>query len=131
MDRGTFYHIENNMELNLKERLAILSSLPGNGDFIELMFIRQITEMINIKVDENEKYNINVVGEGDSRTLVWNELGNTEYIEFNMSPEFIKVIYNAFRALDKRKALSMDHFTAVEKIYNKAKELGIYDNTTN
>lgn len=71
------------MKLNIQNRLAMFTILPGEGSRIEMTTIKGIVEKIDFTLEEKEKYEIKNVASGVSHT--------DENLEYEKEIEFHEV----------------------------------------
>lgn len=113
------------MKLNIQERLTILSIIPTEGSFVDLLFGKQITESVTLTSEETDRYELNQVQTDKGINVTWNTLAMTEEKDCYLATEHIKMLKEIFEKLDKDKKLTMSNFTTAMKIFDKAKELNL------
>lgn len=97
------------MKLSVKERVVLLSVLPAQGDLTTLKIIRKLREDLSFSEEEHKELKITQVGENGIR---W-EREISKDVEIGEKAN--DVIVNAFKDLDKKKQLHMDHVDIYEK----------------
>lgn len=105
------------MKLNLLERILAVQSVivyeqaHQFGNFITLKAVARLKEILPVTEEETKKYELRVE-DGDYK---WNELGFTEYVDFNLSEFETNVIKEGLLELDKTERLTSAHFSLYEK----------------
>ena len=98
------------MELDVKERINLLSILPQEGNFVTLKVIRQLRESLSFSEDEHKQYKF--VHE-ESR-VTWDD--KVEQVkEIEIGEKATDIITEALKKLNDDKKLTDEHFTIYEK----------------
>lgn len=113
------------MKLNIQERLTILSTIPTEGSFVDLLFGKQISETVSLTSEETDKYELKQTQTDEGTSVTWNALAMTEEKDCYLATEHIKMLKGIFEKLDKDKKINMSNFTTAMKIFDKAKELNL------
>ena len=98
------------MELQISERLVLLSILPMEGDFTTLKIVRELRESLSFNEEEHEKHNFRQEG---SKTFWDNDTG--ELKEIPIGEKATDIIVDALKKLNDDKKLRDEHFSLYEK----------------
>ena len=98
------------MELNVFERLMLLSILPQEGNFVTLKVLRELKS--NLALGEKELKEFEVIQEGEQ--VKWNIKGNEE-LEIEIGEKATDIVIEALKQLDKDKKLTEQYFSLYEK----------------
>lgn len=83
------------IELNIKDRLAIINMLPSTGKLTYLVEVLDLIKLIKFTQEENDKYSI----KSDGNRIIWNiELDSNK--EFDLNIEQINIIKDQIKKLD-------------------------------
>lgn len=94
------------MNLNVKERLILLSILPQEGSYTTLKIVRQLKEDLSFSEEEHEKYNFNQTETGG---IVWNNVEDVgKDVEIGKVGK--EIICKALKKLDEMEKLNEDSF---------------------
>ncbi len=99
------------MKLNVQERLALLNTLPKEGDFTTLKIVRELRE--NLSFSEQEHKGHEIVVNNETGRVRWNTNGQTKDVPFGAKAKVIVV--DALTKLDGKKALTELHLSVYEK----------------
>jgi len=98
------------MELNVRDRLILLSILPQEGDFTTLKIVRQLREDLSFSEDDHKLLKF---VQADNQ-IAWNPEGDhIKKVEFK--PKSSEIVANALKELDKQKKLKEEHIDLYEK----------------
>ena len=98
LENGKIYKI--NMNLNLKDRVILLKTLPTTGSLQEMQEVYSIVGLIKITLDEKEQYNY-IEKDG---AVYWNtEIDSNK--EFDLSKDQIALIKSCITKLDQEKKI--------------------------
>lgn len=98
LETGKIYKI--NMNLNLKDRVILLKTLPTTGSLQEMQEVYSIVGLIKITLDEKEQYNY-IEKDG---AVYWNtEIDSNK--EFDLSKDQIALIKSCITKLDQEKKI--------------------------
>ncbi len=98
------------MQLDVMERLVLLSILPREGNFTTLKLMRKLREDLSFSEEEHKL--LMFVQEGDR--VKWN-LQAGVMKDFDFGDVVNGIIVNQLKKLDKENKLSDDSFTLYEK----------------
>ncbi len=98
------------MILTLQERLAILSILPSQGDFVTLKVLDKLR--MSVALTEKEIEDWGVEQDLEAGNVKWKENGEAEIPIGELGTG---IIIDSLRNLDKSKQLSIDHFSIYKK----------------
>lgn len=113
------------MKLNIQERLTVLSMMPTEGSFMELLFSKQITDSVKITAEETDKYNIKYNTLEGNTSITWSPEAMTEEVDCYLAIEHIKLLKDLFDRLDADKKLTIHNFSTAMKVFEKVKELNL------
>ena len=98
LENGKIYKIS--MNLNLKDRVILLKTLPTTGSLQEMQEVYSIVGLIKITLDEKEQYNY-IEKDG---AVYWNtEIDSNK--EFDLSKDQIALIKSCITKLDQEKKI--------------------------
>lgn len=98
LETGKIYKI--NMNLNLKDRVILLKTLPTTGSLQEMQEVYSIVGLIKITLDEKEQYNY-IEKDG---AVYWNtEIDSNK--EFDLSKDQVALIKSCITKLDQEKKI--------------------------
>jgi hypothetical protein len=98
------------MQLEVMERLVLLSILPREGNFTTLRLIRKLREDLSFSEEEHKL--LGFIQEGDR--VKWNLQAKVDK-DFELGDVVKEVIVNQLKKLDGENKLSDDSFTLYEK----------------
>lgn len=98
------------VNLNVKDRLALISLLPTNGTLVEMGEIFELVKLI--KFSEEEKASIDYT-EGDGK-IYWN-LSKESQREFELTFEQIKIIKKSVTKLDEDGKIDFSNYDVCYK----------------
>ena len=96
--------------LTVIERLAVLNTLPKEGNFITLKVLRGLVSKLGFLSEEITDFEI-VVNDEDTK---WNEKGNIPK-EFDFDDIELEIIRKQFKNLDRDNRLIQEMFSTYEK----------------
>ena len=99
-----------NMNLQVGERLVLLSLLPKEGDFTTLKIIRELREGLSFSEEEHKTYNFKQ--EGD--LVFWDTEKDTPK-DVPIGEKATDIIVDALKKLNEAKKLRDEHFNLYEK----------------
>lgn len=98
LENGKIYKIS--MNLNLKDRVILLKTLPTTGSLQEMQEVYSIVGLIKITLDEKEQYNY-IEKDG---AVYWNtEIDSNK--EFDLSKDQVALIKSCITKLDQEKKI--------------------------
>ena len=98
LENGKIYKIS--MNLNLKDRVILLKTLPTTGSLQKMQEVYSIVGLIKITLDEKEQYNY-IEKDG---AVYWNtEIDSNK--EFDLSKDQIALIKSCITKLDQEKKI--------------------------
>ena len=98
LENGKIYKIS--MNLNLKDRVILLKTLPTTGSLQEMQEVYSIVGLIKITLDEKEQYNY-IEKDG---AVYWNtEIDSNK--EFDLSKDQIALVKSCITKLDQEKKI--------------------------
>lgn len=92
------------------ERLALLSVLPKEGDFLTLKLVRQVREDLTFSEAEHEALKFETRDDGG---LHWQD--GVAPKTFTLGKKTTEMIVQALKAADRGKKLTEDHLSVYEK----------------
>lgn len=98
------------MNLNTKERLILVATLPKEGDFTTLKIVRQLREDLSFSEDEHARLHFVNTPEG----VQWQQ-GGDQPREFAIGAKAKEIIVAALQQLNDAKRLTADHLSLYEK----------------
>ena len=102
------------MELDVRERLILISVVPQEGNFVTLKVIRSLQEALSFSEEEHKLYKF-VESEG---TVTWDD--TTEQVkEVEIGEKATDIIVEALKKLDESKQLKLEHYSLYEKFCEK------------
>jgi len=96
--------------LTVLERLAVLNTLPKEGNYITLKVLRGLVTKVGFQSEEIAELGITYNDEGSS----WNEKGNVPK-EFEFDDVELDIIRKQFKKLDKENKLVQEMYSTYEK----------------
>lgn len=96
------------MKLKVLDRLAVVSVLPVQGNFITLSVAMEIREKVKFGDAERQRLSLNVAPNGG---MGWNPAADVT-VEFTFTDTEKALIQKAFRDLDAKSQLNADHLGA-------------------
>jgi hypothetical protein len=108
--------------LSVPERLAIVNSLPREGDIIKLMMMRQLKDKIGLTDEETEKYGVTV--NKKTQRLSWDET-KIEDVEIDIGPKGVEIIQATLRSMSDRGVLPMAYIELYDKFVGLPKDAKI------
>ena len=99
-----------NMELQVGERLVLLSLLPKEGDFTTLKIVRGLREDLSFSEEEHKTYNFR---EEDNFVFWATEKDTPKYVP--IGEKATDIIVDALKKLNEAKKLKDEHFNIYEK----------------
>lgn len=108
------------MEFGVKERLMLLSVMPGQGNLTALRLIRQVREELGF--DEEEHRDLGLVIEGNSYR--WDDKAEAKAgpKDVEMGKVVQDIILRAFEALDAGEQLELVHLDLYERFIESAQD---------
>jgi len=98
------------MELQISERLVLLSILPVEGDFTTLKIVRKLRESLSFNEEEHKLYKF----KQEEGKVFWdNDAGDSKDIDIGEKAQ--DIIVNALEKLNQDKKLRDEHFSLYEK----------------
>jgi transcriptional/translational regulatory protein YebC/TACO1 len=105
------------IELNVGERLSILTILPQEGSFLTLRLIRELKNKLGLSADELKEFDV----KQEDGSIRWNAKGlETKKITFKEKE--VELIANELKEIDKKKQLKDIHFSIYEKFVDDIEE---------
>ena len=104
------------MELNVGERLSVLSLLPKEGNFITLKIVRKLQEELSFSEEELELYKI---VQKDSKATWSVEEDEKKMKDVKFGGEGIAIVVKALKDLDKNEKLLPQQISLYEKFIEK------------
>ena len=98
------------MNLQVGERLVLLSTLPQEGNFTTLKIVRELRESLSFSEEEHKTYGFNQ--EGDM--VFWDKAKDTPK-DVHIGEKATDIIVDALKKLNDNKKLRNEHFTLYEK----------------
>ena len=105
------------MELDVKERLALLDILPREGDYTTIRVVRELREQLSFSVEEHELYGFKYTDEGQ---VTWT-LDAEQNRQFMFPAKARHIIEEALQKADRGKKLTADHVSIYEKFFPEEK----------
>ena len=100
------------VNLRVLDRLALLSILPAQGNFVTLKAVRVLREMLSNYTDEEREALAFKVE--DNGSMHWQETADTGW-DFSLNGAEVELIVGALRKADREQKLTEDHMGAYEK----------------
>uniref|UniRef100_A0A6M3LFR9 Uncharacterized protein n=1 Tax=viral metagenome TaxID=1070528 RepID=A0A6M3LFR9_9ZZZZ len=98
------------MELDVRERLILLSILPQEGNFITLKVMRQLREGLSFNEEELKQYSF---VQNEDR-VTWDD--KVEQVkEIEIGEKATDIIKESLKKLNETKKLKDEHYTIYEK----------------
>lgn len=101
------------IELNVQDRLTILSILPSTGNIVDLVEIMDLIK--EIKLTDEEKTKINFIQ--DNNVIRW-DVTQDLLKEFNINSSQIQILKNTVKTLDLEKKINLSMLNTCIKINN-------------
>lgn len=98
------------MELQISERLVLLSILPAEGDYSTLKIVRELRESLSFNEGEHKKYNLR----NEEGKIFWNNDAG-EPKEIPIGEKAKDIIVNAFKELSEQKKLRIEYMELYER----------------
>lgn len=98
------------MELQVGERLVLLSVLPQEGDFTTLKIVRELRESLSFTEDEHKTYDFKQEG----NFVIWNKEKDVSK-DVHIGEKANDIIVAALKKLNEEKKLRDEHFSLYEK----------------
>ena len=98
------------MKLNVYERLVLLGVIPGQGDLATLRILFELRMRIAFPEQESEALNLRI----DGAEWKWNKDADQNR-DIEIGPRGQRIIIDAFEALDKNKALTLQQLPVYER----------------
>lgn len=105
------------MKLTVLERLILLQTLPGQGDFTTLKIIRKLRESLSFSEEEHKELQFKQEG-GQVR---WNQ-PQVQEKNVHIGEKANDIIVQALKKLDEQKRLTEDHYSLYVKFVKTQKE---------
>lgn len=102
------------VELNVAERLTLMSVLPREGNFVTLKVLRETNDKLGLSEEELKFYEV----EQDEDKVHWNP-DKDKGTELEFGDRATDIIVDALKNLDKSKKLTQRHFTLYDKFVRK------------
>ncbi len=102
------------MELNVADRMSLLSILPPQGDITTLRIVRELREALSFT--EAELTDFGIVTEG--QTVHWDG-ANNGVKEVDIGPKATDIIVTNLKAKDHEQALTESHLPLWDKFIGK------------
>ena len=102
------------MKLNILERVMAMQTIAEykQGNFITSKTLATLKDKLLVNSEEIGKYELKVVDDN----YVWNQLGNTEYVDFDFTEGEVKLVKDKLIQLDKEERLIIpQHISLYEK----------------
>jgi len=103
------------MNLNVFERLILLSILPKEGNFVTLKIIRKLREDLSFSEEEIAEIDLKLDDKGNA---TWNP-AKDKGKEVEIGGQANKVIVEALEKLNKDNKLTENHLSIYEKFVEK------------
>jgi hypothetical protein len=113
------------VELDVLERMTLMSILPKEGTFLNLKLLRVIREELSFTEEENKALQFRQIVQGDQQMVGWNTTTvDPETSEQRLAcppKEFVfgevveGLIVKALTDLDKAEKITADHYSLYEK----------------
>lgn len=94
------------MKLSIIDRLALLSVLPKQGDFLTLQVAKRLLDRVNFSAKEKTDFALQQTSDG---RVGWDETKATN-AEFEFSDDEHTMIVAELRRRNDERTLGMDHF---------------------
>ncbi|MFA6972954.1 MAG: hypothetical protein WC208_16345 [Gallionella sp.] len=107
------------MELNVVERLNLLSILPKEGNFITLKIVHRLREALSFT--ELEVKALNIRPGTEAGTVQWDTVADIPK-EVSIGEKATDIIVEALKELDKQKKLTDQYFGLYEKFIEGGKD---------
>ena len=98
------------MELQVGERLVLLSLLPQEGDFTTLKILRGLREDLSFSEEEHKNYNF----KEEDNFVFWATEKDTPK-DVQIGEKATDIIVDALKKLNEAKKLKDEHFNLYEK----------------
>ena len=98
------------MELQVGERLVLLSLLPQEGDFTTLKIVRGLREDLSFNEEEHKTYNFRE----EDNFVFWDKEKDTPK-DVPIGEKATDIIVDALKKLNEAKKLRDEHFNLYEK----------------
>ena len=98
------------MQLDIRERLVLLSVLPREGNFVTLKIARDLQDKLSFTEEEHKLYKF-VQSEG---RVTWDDSAQQPK-EIAIGEKANDIIVEALKKLDESETLKQDHFSIYEK----------------
>jgi len=102
------------MELNVRERLMLVSVLPKEGDITTLKIIRKLREDLSFSEEEHKVLNF----KHQNNMTIWDDAVDVKK-EIEIGEKATDVITEALETLSKNKKLHEDHLPLWEMFIEK------------
>jgi len=106
------------VSMNVTERLALLSILPGEGNLATIRQARVLREDLSLSEDEHKTFEFKVLETGGFQ---WNP-NKAQSKEFTLNASQIGMIDKALRTLDAQNKVQVHHETLYELFNVEPKE---------
>ncbi len=103
------------MQLNVGERLVLLSILPEESNFVTLKIVRELKEKLSFSEEELKAYNFKQEG----NSVKWDATVDTNK-EIAIGEKQTDLIKDALKKLNDANKLKQEHFGLYEKFVEKA-----------
>ena len=98
------------MNLQVGERLVLLSILPQEGDFTTLKIVRDLRESLSFSEEEHKTYGF----KQEDNMVFWDKTKDTPK-DVHIGEKATDIIVNAFKKLNEQKKLRIEHMELYEK----------------
>ena len=97
-------------QLNVGDRLMVISVLPKEGDFVTIRMIRGLIAKLGLSAEEITDFEI----KSEEGNVMWNSKGSV-VLDFEFHEAEIDLIKKSLKRLEEDKKLTQDTFTVYEK----------------
>ena len=108
------------MQLNAKERLTLPNLLPTNGNYHELITVRELTDLVKISTEEEKE--LGIVRNPEGRIMEVDEKKSAIEVGFDFTAGQTELVAKELREFEKKGHLNMDILGLFEKFVGVPEE---------
>lgn len=111
------------MLLGIVERLALLGTLPQEGDFLTLRILHDLRQRLSFTEAEHAEFGIEVLQE--TQQIRWKE-GVEREVEIEIGPKVSRIIADRLEEMDAAKQLTPNHLSLYQKFVSPNEEDAVH-----
>jgi hypothetical protein len=100
------------LKLNIKERVILSDILPAQGNKLQQIIVRGLTQKAEFKSEEIDEFGLTFSHQG----VAWNEKAKSAEFEFELSDAEISILKESAVSIDKEARVTQHNLSLIEKI---------------